>query len=84
MWTETDRAKATLYRAWKNQECPNCHTRPQDWETDPDFRVADIGHCEGCARLEEMREQLQNPAKGTYIGLYHKAVVEARLDAEEE
>lgn len=83
-WSEADRAKALLFAAWKAQECPRCHTRKTDWETDPDWRVADFEHCEGCARLDELQEQVKQPRPGTFVTLLPKNVVEARLEEEEQ
>lgn len=82
-WTEADRAKAMLYRKWKAEACPRCGTRPADWEKDPNFRVADTVRCEGCARLDELQDQVKNPPRGTSVGLFPPGVVIAKLDQEE-
>lgn len=72
-----------LYRKRKAEQCPRCGTRPVDWETDPNYRVADTVRCEGCARIDELQEQLKDPPKGVSIGLFPTDVVMGRLDEEE-
>ncbi len=68
-----DQAKALAFVSEKNAECPECHTRDDEWRTsDGKFRHAyevAYGRCEGCALLHQGREDAPKNQAGLQITL---------------
>ena len=55
-WTQDDRDKALAYEREMHARCSGCGTRPDDWRENPDAYVGDVEICQGCARLEQERQ----------------------------
>ncbi|AQZ67641.1 unnamed protein product [[Actinomadura] parvosata subsp. kistnae] len=85
-WPEDDRDKALWHHIWKQQECPNCRTRPDEWdETKGGHRYAYIAEprqCRGCQVKEGAQEAFEGSKdRGVHIVLIRNEEVLRRADA---
>lgn len=77
VWTQADRDKALAYRIRKAETCPNCGTRPDEWNPDKGgHRHAYLPTIEidpGCEQRQRKEAELQTDAwknqKGAYVAL---------------
>lgn len=84
-WRDDDRAKALEFIREQNRRCGSCGTRKDEWAEDPDVYVGDIEICEGCARIEQERENDIAKRPGAKIGLLpRRAAVTKMRNANEE
>jgi hypothetical protein len=84
VWTELDRDKALAYQREMATVCKGCGTRQAEWDEDPDAFMGDFYRCEGCARIEEERDNVDAKAKGIHYRLLPKAVAVAKMDSQAE
>jgi hypothetical protein len=89
-----DRDKALALELVMREECPNCHTLPEDWvdaETNypletPVF-AAVTRHCHGCDQIEALQNKIPKKARGAYVALIPFDLLDdeddAILDAED-
>lgn len=72
-WTAADRAKAEAYAAWEREACGSCGTHPDWWDPEKGGHryafVADAQRCPGCEVKEQLRDQIDNDAKGIHVCL---------------
>lgn len=72
-WSDLDRAKVLGFRRYKASLCQNCGTSKEQWGRDPDAFTYQLVHCEGCKRIEDGRQALEDEkgpqAKGYYVRL---------------
>lgn len=74
-WDKADRDKAIWQEIRQAETCPNCGTRPDEWDPDKggDRRayVAKLDTCRGCQQIESRRAHIpeNNQARGQHISL---------------
>lgn len=61
--------------------CNGCGTRKEEWERNPDAYVGDFHTCEGCARLEEERDNVPEGTKGVHYRLVDPDTAQERAEA---
>ncbi|HEY5986792.1 MAG TPA: hypothetical protein VIV12_10500, partial [Streptosporangiaceae bacterium] len=74
-WPQDDRDKAIWQHIRTTNTCPQCGTRPEEWDPkqggDRNAYIGDLRRCRGCEVLE--REQAavakENLGRGIYVGL---------------
>ena len=70
----SDRDKAIWWHIRKAKTCPQCRTRPEEWdETQGGHRQAYYAmalQCEGCLKIHRAQETLEkNPIAGAHVAL---------------
>lgn len=89
VWTDLDRAKAKMYRAFMNEACPDCGTRASEWDPKTgghrDAYVADFTYCQGCSRLNDVKDAAEDTdrKKGIHYHLVDREAWEQRQDEQE-
>lgn len=69
-WSPLDQDKAMAWTREQRKVCNGCGTRKSEWDHDRDAYIGDIQYCEGCARIEQERENAAGSArKGLHVGL---------------
>lgn len=83
-WSETDRAKALAYEAYRASVCANCGTRAAEWDEaqggDRYAYVTTTVRCVGCELITAEQEQVPDGADGygVRIGLVPRGQWEQR------
>lgn len=79
-WSLEDQDKALAYNRHLRSACSGCGTRQSEWDHNPNAYLGDLYHCEGCARLEEERNNAPENSAGLHIRLLPEAAARARLE----
>lgn len=73
-WDRDDRDKALAWHLHQSQTCPDCHTRPEEWDPARGGHRhayhAEIRPCPGCAVAAGAIEALQTRREQGHHGLH--------------
>lgn len=62
-WDEGDRQKALAWELRKRQTCPNCGTRPDEWQGGERLYKPDVIQCIGCRELSNVQKSVSGTAR---------------------
>lgn len=74
-WSQDDRDKAIWFELREAERCPNCRTRPAEWDPEQggDHRayIAKLLTCRGCQAMEDRQAAIpsDHPGRGQHITL---------------
>lgn len=76
-WTQLDRDKVRALALLEAEECPNCHTLPEDWvDADGDplaepVWTPDFRDCPGCGEVHRAEKHMSDEQRerGRYVAL---------------
>ncbi|MGP3737907.1 hypothetical protein ACTWJ9_33530 (plasmid) [Streptomyces sp. GDS52] len=67
-WTDLDRRKALAYAHYLKQVCPQCGTRPEEWDEnaggDEDAYRATTHRCTGCQLIADKQKTVPDGDEG--------------------
>lgn len=75
-----------MFRAWLNEACPDCGTRPSEWDPKQgghrDAYIADMTYCQGCSRLADLKAAADegDQKKGAHYHLIDRESWQQRED----
>lgn len=75
-WDELDQDAALAWQSDKGATCPECGTRPDEWEEDEDAYTAHIDRCQGCRELAVRQADVPDGEKGIRVYLIPTRVAE--------
>lgn len=71
-WDSDDQDKAIAHMLERRKACPDCGTRAEEWEANPDAYVGHVRRCAGCEVVEQTNADLPTDRKlirGVKVGL---------------
>lgn len=84
-WPELDQDKALAYAQVQAETCPQCNTRPEEWDPavggDRHAYAATVHICPGCQATGDMEHELrsrQDESSGRYVVLLPRHAAEER------